>query len=51
MLVVRWSRDQQIQTQMLPANHWTEHSVPNGGVRERTKQAEGVYNHVGRTAL
>jgi hypothetical protein len=34
---------------MLTANHWTEHRVPNGGVRERTKRAEGVYNPIGIT--
>ena len=33
---------------MLTANHWTEHKVPNGGVRERT---EGVCNPIGRTIL
>jgi hypothetical protein len=27
---------------MLAANHWTEHGVPNEGVRERTEGAEGV---------
>jgi hypothetical protein len=27
---------------MLADNHWTEHRVPNGGVRERTEGAEGV---------
>ena len=29
---------------MLKANHWTEHRVPNGGIRERTVGAEGVAN-------
>jgi hypothetical protein len=28
--------------QMLAANHQTEHRDPNGGVRGRTKGAEGV---------
>jgi hypothetical protein len=27
--------------QILTANHWTEHWVPNGGVRERTEEPEG----------
>jgi hypothetical protein len=30
---------------MFTANHWTEHSVPNGGVRERTERAEGFETH------
>jgi hypothetical protein len=34
---------------MLTANHWIEHGVPNGGVRERTEGAEGVCNPIGRT--
>ncbi|KRY63398.1 hypothetical protein T11_520, partial [Trichinella zimbabwensis] len=29
---------------MLTANHWTEHRVPNGGVRERMEGAERVCN-------
>jgi hypothetical protein len=33
--------------QMLTANHWTEHRVPNEGVRERTEEAEGVCNPIG----
>ena len=36
---------------MLAANHWTEHGDPNGGVRERTKGAEGVYNPIRRTTI
>jgi hypothetical protein len=32
-------------------NHWTEHWVPNGGVRERTEGAEGVYNPIGKTTI
>jgi hypothetical protein len=31
---------------MLTAKHWTEHGVPNGRVRERTKGAEGVCNSI-----
>ena len=34
--------------QMLTANHWTEHGVPNG---ERTEGAEGVCNPIGRTTI
>jgi hypothetical protein len=41
----------QIQRQMLPANHWAKHGVPNGGVRERSEGAEGVCNPIGRTAI
>jgi hypothetical protein len=36
---------------MLAANHWTEHVVSNGGVRERTELAEGVCTPIGRTAI
>ena len=36
---------------MLAANHWAEHRVPNGGVRERTEKAEGVCNPIGRTTI
>jgi len=36
---------------MLAANHWTEHGDPNGGVRERSKGAEPVYNPIGRTTI
>jgi hypothetical protein len=31
---------------MLTANHWTEHGVLNGGIRERTEGAEGVCNNI-----
>jgi hypothetical protein len=34
---------------MLTANHQTENSDPNGGVRGRTEGAEGVCNPIGRT--
>jgi len=27
---------------MLAANHWTENGVPNGGVREKAEEAEGI---------
>jgi len=36
---------------MLAANHWTEHRDPSGGVREKIKGAEGVYNPIGRTSI
>jgi hypothetical protein len=36
---------------MLPANHWIEHRVPNGGTKERTQGAEGVCNPLGGTTI
>jgi hypothetical protein len=37
---------------MLAANHWTEHGVPNRGVRERrTEGDEGNCNLTGRTTI
>jgi hypothetical protein len=40
---------------MLVASHWTEHrvpnGVPNGEVRERTEEAEGVCNFTGRMTI
>ena len=36
---------------MLTANYWTEHGVPNGGVRERTEGAEGVCNPIEKTTI
>jgi hypothetical protein len=36
---------------MLTANHWTDHEVPNGGVRERTEGTEVVYNPLGGTTI
>jgi hypothetical protein len=36
---------------MLKANHWTDHGVCNGGIRERTKEPEGVCNSIGRTTI
>jgi hypothetical protein len=41
----------QIERWMLQANHWTEHGIPNGGVRERTEGVEGVCNPIGRTTV
>ena len=37
----------QIQREILAANHWNEHGVPNGGVVERTEVAERVSNPIG----
>jgi hypothetical protein len=37
--------------QMLAAKHWTEHRDPNGRVRRRTEEAEGVCNPIGRTTI
>jgi hypothetical protein len=34
---------------MFAANHWTEHEVHNGKMREWIVGAEGVYNPIGRT--
>jgi hypothetical protein len=45
------ARAWKIQRQMLSANHWSEHGIPNGGVRERTEGAEGVSNPLGRTTI
>jgi hypothetical protein len=36
---------------MLAANHYTEHRGLNGGVRGRNKEAGGVCNPIGRTAI
>jgi hypothetical protein len=36
---------------MLTVNHWTEHRIPNGGVKERTEGAEGICNHIGRIII
>jgi hypothetical protein len=41
----------QIQKWMLIAIHWTEHRVPNGGARERTRGAEGICSPVGETTI
>jgi hypothetical protein len=43
------ARAWQIQRQLLTANHWTEHGVPNEGVGKRTEGAQAVYNPIGRT--
>jgi hypothetical protein len=39
------ARATQIQRQILAANHWTEHRFPNGGIRERIKEAEGIITY------
>jgi hypothetical protein len=36
---------------MLTAKYWTELTVPNGGVRERVKGAEGGCNPIGRITI
>ena len=36
---------------MLKVNHWTEHGVPNGGVREGTEGAEGVCRPMERVTV
>jgi hypothetical protein len=45
----------QIQRWIFSGNHWTEHrvpnGVPNGGIRERIKGAEEVYNPIGRKII
>jgi hypothetical protein len=35
-----------IQRRVLPANHWTEHGVPNKGIRGRTEGAEGALSGI-----
>jgi hypothetical protein len=37
-----------IKKQMLTANHWTEHRVPDGEVEEGTEGAEGVCSPIGK---
>ena len=37
--------------QMYTAKHWTEHGDPNGDVRARTVEAEGVCNLIGITII
>jgi hypothetical protein len=36
---------------MLAANHWIEHGMPSGGVREQTEGVEGVCKPIGRTTI
>jgi hypothetical protein len=36
---------------MLAANHWTEHGVPNGEVREMTEVAEGVCSPIRKAII
>jgi hypothetical protein len=45
------ARALQMQRQMQASNHWNEHGIPSGGVRERTEGAEGVCNSIGRTTI
>jgi hypothetical protein len=46
-----FARAWHIQRWMLGANNWTDHWVPNRGVREKTEGAEGVCNPIGRTTI
>ena len=39
------------QRWMFASNHWTDHRVPSGGIRERTGGAEGFCNTIGRTKI
>jgi len=43
------ARAWQIQRRMFTANHWTEHGVTNGEVRQRTEGGKEVCNTTGRT--
>jgi hypothetical protein len=43
------ARAWQIQRQMLIANHWTEHRIHYGGIRERTEGAGEVSNPIARS--
>jgi hypothetical protein len=36
---------------MLAVNNWTEHRVPNVGVRERNEGAEGICSPIGITTI
>jgi hypothetical protein len=45
------ARALQMLKQMLTANYWIEHGVPNRGVREGTEGVEGVCNPIGRTTI
>jgi hypothetical protein len=36
---------------MLTANHWTEHGDPSERIKERTEEAKGDCNPIGRTTL
>jgi hypothetical protein len=47
----RLSQSLKIQRQMLTVKHWTEHWVPDGGVRKRTEGAEGVFHPIERTKI
>jgi hypothetical protein len=45
------ARALQIQSWMLAANYCTQCGVLNGGVREWSEEAEGVFNPLGRTTI
>jgi hypothetical protein len=36
---------------MLTVSYWTEHRAPNGGARESTQGAKGIYNPIGGTTI
>jgi hypothetical protein len=36
---------------MLTVSYWMDHSAPNGGARESTQGAKGIFNPIGRTTL
>jgi hypothetical protein len=36
---------------MLTANHWIQHRVSNGGIRERSKRVEEISSPIGGTTI
>ena len=40
-----------MQRQMLTANHWTKHGIPNAGVGEGAEGAEGFCSPMGRATV
>jgi hypothetical protein len=36
---------------MLKVSYWMDHRAPNGGSRESTQGAEGIYNPIGGTTI
>jgi hypothetical protein len=43
--------DWQTQKWMLTVSYWMEHRASNGGARESTQGAKGVYNPIGGTTI
>jgi hypothetical protein len=37
--------------QHLETDYWMDHRAPNGGARESTHGAKGIYNPIGGTTL